>query len=387
MTEHRLLPSFFSHVTQFSLVADDEWCRLSSPSVEYRVLPSFLLGIAGIFPRFVIRKVFAHTSGLDPQVCADLISAVAEFSSVADDEWCRLSRPSVEYRVLPGFLFGIVGVFFPGKRRRRPLRGPSPSIDRPGRSCRCVRASVRRSVSSPPHYLIERNHAVVAPSTFLSLSLSLSLCLTVSLSHCLTVSLFLLSKNDENRRPQAQWPPSPFGVSKTSSLIGPSNRKRRPTVSVHSRNFFFLWGLFKEKKPRPLTIFRCRLHDQYCGSRNNGNVVGSFKDDLQSHWLPLRTGCPSSNQRGQWRHGRHQNPLANERFSKTEMSLATANAPLFICHRWRRRRLFGFFLNNGNAVSAYSESITECCRCGGCSRCRRRCWPVRRCSLMSSTRW
>jgi len=157
-----------------------------------------------------------------------------------------------------GFSFWYCGCFFfPGKRRRRPLRGPSPSIDRPGRSCRCVRASVRRSVSSPPHYLIERNHAVVAPSTFLSLSLSLSLslCLTVSLSHCLTVSLFLLSKNDENRRPQAQWPPSPFGVSKTSSLIGPSNRKRRPTVSVHSRNFFFSGGFSRKKKTEAVDHF------------------------------------------------------------------------------------------------------------------------------------
>ena len=297
---------------------------------------------------------------------------------VADDEWCRLSSPSVEYRVLPGFLFGIVGVFFSWKTAATAFARAEP-IDRSARPVLSVRACVCPSLGIVASTLFDRTQSCGRCTFHVSLSLSLSL--------CLTVSLFLLSKNDENRRPQAQWPPSPFGVSKTSSLIGPSNRKRRPTVSVHSRNFFFLWGLFKEKKPRPLTIFRCRLHDQYCGSRNNGNVVGSFKDDLQSHWLPLRTGCPSSNQRGQWRHGRHQNPLANERFSKTEMSLATANAPLFICHRWRRRRLFGFFLNNGNAVSAYSESITECCRCGGCSRCRRRCWPVRRCSLMSSTRW
>ena len=145
-----------------------------------------------------------------------------------------------------GFSFWYCGCFFSWKTAATAFARAEP-IDRSARPVLSVRACVCPSLGIVASTLFDRTQSCGRCTFHVSLSLSLSL--------CLTVSLFLLSKNDENRRPQAQWPPSPFGVSKTSSLIGPSNRKRRPTVSVHSRNFFFSGGFSRKKKTEAVDHF------------------------------------------------------------------------------------------------------------------------------------
>ncbi len=157
---------------------------------------------------------------------------------------CRVRLSSTEfYRVF----FLVLWVFFFSWKTAATAFARAEPIDRSARPVLSVRACVCPSLGIVASTLFDRTQSCGRCTFHVSLSLSLSL--------CLTVSLFLLSKNDENRRPQAQWPPSPFGVSKTSSLIGPSNRKRRPTVSVHSRNFFFSGGFSRKKKTEAVDHF------------------------------------------------------------------------------------------------------------------------------------